>query len=245
MKRCTACGSGAAHPITEQTRNLRDDGRLTTRRPLHRYGRHPLRGATPIRRGALPTDRVQHHPQNKHAESLCRDDGKHAQGEIRAPGPQQQLSQHSTSRRRQPSATVTSAAARRSAQLVGARPVLAARAAARSDLWPGPARQRRVLGGEAHRTLPHRCQPVAPLLGSGIEPNVQHGADGETCSRYTPGTSPAPSAPPPVSLARGSVLDSYPDATHGTHGRTPSTGSDARSHARSWGATRKARARGA
>ena len=49
-----------------------------------------------------------------------------------------------------------------------------------------------------------------------------------------------PSAPPPVRAWRADrLLDSYPDATREN---TPDTGSGARSHARSWGATRRTRA---
>ena len=54
---------------------------------------------------------------------------------------------------------------------------------------------------------------------------------------------PAPSAPPPVRAWRADrPLDSYPDVTREN---TPGTGSDARSRAQSWDATRRARARGA
>ena len=67
----------------EQTRNLRDDRRHNSARA------HPLRGATPvmgrctryeplhpIRRGALPTDRVQRTQSQEQTRNL-RDDGRH------------------------------------------------------------------------------------------------------------------------------------------------------------------------
>ena len=94
----------------------------TTRRPQQRGGRCTRYGARhPIRRGALPTDRVQRTQSQEQTRNL-RDDHRHAQGprsslslmrfcaggnatrtrprELALPGPQQQLSQHSTSRRR-------------------------------------------------------------------------------------------------------------------------------------------------
>ena len=109
---------GARHPIRrgalptdrvqrtqsqEQTRNLRDDGRNTSAGaaapvtgPLH-----PLRGATPDQKGCTAYGSGAAHPITRtNAESARRSPTRTRPRELALPGPQQQLSQHSTSRRR-------------------------------------------------------------------------------------------------------------------------------------------------
>ena len=69
QKRCTAYGSGA-HPIT------RTNAESARRRPTQRGGRCTRYGARhPIRRGALPTDRV--HTQSQEQTRNLRDNHRH------------------------------------------------------------------------------------------------------------------------------------------------------------------------
>ena len=69
QKRCTAYGSGA-HPIT------RTNAESARRRPTQRGGRCTHYGARhPIRRGALPTDRVR--TQSQEQTRNLRDDDRH------------------------------------------------------------------------------------------------------------------------------------------------------------------------
>ena len=102
QKRCTAYRSGAAHPIT------RTNAEFARRRPTQRGGRctrygarHPLRGATPDQKGCTAYGSGAAHPITRtNAESARRRPTRTRPRELALPGPQQQLSQHSTSRRR-------------------------------------------------------------------------------------------------------------------------------------------------
>ena len=132
----------------------------TTRKPLH-----PLRGATPvtgrctrygarhpIRRGALPTDRVQRTQSQEQTRNL-RDDHRHAQG----PGSSRSrgLSSSSANTPRRAVAAVRDGdvgGSQAVAQLVGARPVLGgARSSPLGQHGPDQRVQRRVLGGSRTR----------------------------------------------------------------------------------------------
>ena len=94
--------SGAAHPIT------RTNAEFARRRPTQRGGRctrygalHPLRGATPDQKGCAAYGSGAAHPITRtNAESARRSPTRTRPRELALPGPQQQLSQHSTSRRR-------------------------------------------------------------------------------------------------------------------------------------------------
>ena len=102
QKRCTAYGSGAAHPIT------RTNAKSARRRPTQRGGRctrygalHPLRGTTPDQKRCTAYGSGAHPITRTNAESARRSPTRTRPRELALPGPQHTaISQHSTSRRR-------------------------------------------------------------------------------------------------------------------------------------------------
>ena len=137
-------------PAAPQVPTRRSNGGRAERRPTQREGRCTRYGARhPIRRGALPTDRVQRTQSQEQTRNL-RDDRRHAQG----PGSSRSRglsTQRSANAPRRAVAAVRDGDAgggQAVAQLVGARPVLGgAGSSPLGQHGPDQRVQRRVLGG--------------------------------------------------------------------------------------------------
>ena len=132
---------GCSAPNHKNKRGICETTADTTRGPLH-----------PIRRGALPTDRVQRTQSQEQTRNL-RDDRRHAQGpeSSRSRGLSTQRSANTP--RRAVAAVRDGDAGQAVAQLVGARPVLGgAGSSPLGQHGPDQRVQRRVLGGSRTRS---------------------------------------------------------------------------------------------